>query len=97
MIKYYCEIIQCFYNETHTEEEVEALATKIRGLYDADLIANQDEESYLESVKVDILSMAGNGMSIRACSITWLIFSICFLDAISGTTPPYTVWSAICE
>ncbi|MCI9200667.1 MAG: hypothetical protein HFI03_09680 [Lachnospiraceae bacterium] len=66
VIKYYCEIIQCFYNETHTEEEVEALATKIRGLYDADLIANQDEESYLESVKVDILSMAGNGMTVSS-------------------------------
>jgi len=29
--------------------------------------------------------------------MTWITFSICFLDAISGTTPPYTVCSAIWE
>ena len=27
----------------------------------------------------------------KASLITWFIFSICFLDAISGTTPPYSL------
>ena len=49
VMKYYCDITQCFYNETHTEEEVEALALKIRELYDTELIENQEEEHYLES------------------------------------------------
>ena len=35
--------------------------------------------------------------SFKASRITWLIFSICFLDAISGTTPPDRVWRAIWE
>lgn len=66
VMKYYCDITQCFYNETHTEEEVEALALKIRELYDTELIENQEEEHYLESIKVDILSMAGNGMTVSS-------------------------------
>ena len=33
--------------------------------------------------------------SVNAFLITGLIFSICFLDAISGTTPPYSVCIAI--
>ncbi len=66
VVKYYCEITQCFYNESHTEEEVEALAMKIRELYDAELVESQEKEKYLESVKVDILSMAGNGMTVSS-------------------------------
>lgn len=66
VVKYYCEITQCFYNETHTEAEVEALAAQIRKLYDEELVANQTEEGYLENVKIDILSMAGNGMTVSS-------------------------------
>ncbi len=66
VVKYYCEITQCFYNESHTEEEVEALAMKIRELYDEELVSGQEKEKYLESIKVDILSMAGNGMTVSS-------------------------------
>lgn len=66
VVKYYCEITQCFYNETHTEEEIEALAAQIRRLYDEELIANQTEERYLEDLKIDIISMSGNEMTISS-------------------------------
>ena len=33
--------------------------------------------------------------SFNASSMTWLIFSMCFLEAISGTTPPYNLCSSI--
>lgn len=64
VVKYYCDITQCFYNETHSEEEVEALATQIRKLYDEELVGNQTEEEYLQQVKLEVLSMASNGITI---------------------------------
>ncbi|HBA70530.1 MAG TPA: hypothetical protein DCZ40_14425 [Lachnospiraceae bacterium] len=66
VVKYYCEITQCFYNETHTEEETEALAMQIRKLYDDELAANQTEEEYLEELKIEIISMLGNGMTVSS-------------------------------
>lgn len=66
VIKFYCEITQCFYNETHTEAETEALAMQIRKLYDDELAANQTEEEYLENLKIEILTMIANGMTISS-------------------------------
>lgn len=54
VVKYFSEISQCFYNETHTEEELTALGLKIRELYDDELIANQSEENYLASLRYDV-------------------------------------------
>ena len=66
VVKYYCDITQCFYNESHTEAEVEALAMQIRKLYDAELAENQTEEEYLQQVKLEVLSMASNGITITS-------------------------------
>ena len=66
VVKYYCDITQCFYNETHSEEEVEALAAQIRKLYDEELVENQTEEEYLQQVKLEVLSMASNGITISS-------------------------------
>lgn len=54
VVKYFSEITQCFYNEEHTEEELDALGLKIRELYDEELIANQSQENYLASLRYDI-------------------------------------------
>lgn len=54
VVKYFSEITQCFYNEEHTEEELDALGMKIRELYDDELIANQTQENYLASLRYDV-------------------------------------------
>lgn len=54
VLKYYCEITQCFYNETYTDEELHRLASKIRELLDAELVANQTDEDYYASLQFDI-------------------------------------------
>ena len=56
VLKYYSEITKCFYNEEYTEEELEALAMKIQELYDEELIAKQDWDSFLASLKAEIES-----------------------------------------
>ncbi len=63
VMKYYCDITQCFYNEEHTEAEIEELGRQIQKLYDIELVENQTEEVYLENLKVDILSMSENVIS----------------------------------
>lgn len=68
VVKYYCDITQCFYNEIHTEEELKELALQIQLLYDEELIANQTEESYIEKLSSDIASMQSQGLVISSYS-----------------------------
>ena len=54
VVKYYSEITQCFYNEEITDDDIYALGMKARELYDAELVANQTEADYIDSLKFDI-------------------------------------------
>ncbi len=54
VVKYYSEITQCFYNEELTQEDIYALGMKARELYDAELVANQTEADYIDSLTYDI-------------------------------------------
>lgn len=54
VIKFYNEILLCFYNEKYTKEELTALGLQARGLFDDELAANQTQEEYLTALKADI-------------------------------------------
>ena len=54
VVKYYNEILKCFYNEDCTEEEIEALGAQARELYDEELLANNEYDTYLVQLKADI-------------------------------------------
>ncbi|EOS76561.1 MAG: hypothetical protein OSJ60_06685 [Lachnospiraceae bacterium] len=54
VLKCYCQMAQCLYNETYTEEEFKELALKIQTLYDAELVANTTQDQYLQALKWDI-------------------------------------------
>lgn len=54
VIKYYNEIMKCFYSEKPTEEELKELADKAFELYDAELANYQTEEMYMEDLKAEI-------------------------------------------
>lgn len=66
VVKYFSAITECFYNEEHTEEELDALGLKIRELYDDELKANQTEENYLASLRFDIESYKQNNRTISS-------------------------------
>ena len=68
VVKYYCEITQCFYNETNTEEEIRELAVQIQKLYDDDLIANQTQDGYMQNLITDIISMNQQGVVVSSYS-----------------------------
>ena len=61
VIKYYNEIMSCYYSEDPTDEELKKLADKAFELYDAELVAYQSEEMYMEDLKAEIESYAATG------------------------------------
>ncbi len=65
VVKYFSEITQCYYNEEHDEEEIKALGLKMREIYDAELVANQTEEEYLDLLQRDIEEYKANGRTIN--------------------------------
>lgn len=69
VIKYYNEILKCFYNEECTEEEIEALGNKARELYDAELLANNEQEVYLMNLKADIQDYKENNRRITHTAV----------------------------
>lgn len=56
VLKYFFDITKCLYNEKLSEEDVQALALKIKELYDEELIANNPQEEYLTELKSEISS-----------------------------------------
>ncbi len=54
VIKYYNEIVKCFYNEECTDNEIDELGMKARELYDDELLAANETGSYLINLRADI-------------------------------------------
>ena len=50
VVKYYSDIMKCFYNEDCTEEEIEQLGMKARDLYDRELAEHNETETYLNNL-----------------------------------------------
>ncbi len=69
VVKYFCEITECFYNEEYTDEQFQELAFQIQGLYDEELIANQTQDSYLQNLISDVAAMKQNDVSISTYSL----------------------------
>ena len=54
VVKFYNRILQCYYNEEHTEEQLEQLTEQARALMDKELQEKNPEKEYLAAVKLDI-------------------------------------------
>ena len=60
VVKYYNEIMNCYYSESPTDEEVRKLADKAMELYDAELVNYQDEELYINDLKAEMATFAAS-------------------------------------
>lgn len=69
VIKYYNEILKCYYNENCTEEEIEALGNRARELYDEELLSINEPDVYLVNLKEDIQEFRDNKRSITSISL----------------------------
>ncbi|MGL5259778.1 MAG: DUF6715 family protein [Lachnospiraceae bacterium] len=70
VMRLYCEITKCFYNETYTEEELQGLAFKAKELYDNELAEVKDDNTYLNDLKVEIEGFKKNGWTISNYSLS---------------------------
>lgn len=69
LLKYYNEIQRCFYNENCTDSEIEALVTRARELYDADLLANNEFSAHVALLKAEIKDYKDHKRVISAVSV----------------------------
>ena len=69
VLRYYNEVIMCFYNEECTEQEIEDLGNKARQLYDEELLANNEPEAYLVRLKQEIEDGKEADMRITSASV----------------------------
>ena len=58
VIKYYNEIMNCYYSENPTEEELQKLADKAMELYDGELADYQEEDLYIADLKAEVARLA---------------------------------------
>lgn len=68
VLKYYCDILQCLYNEPHSDEELEKLAMQIQLLYDEEFVANHPEDVYLLNLAGEIAELNKHDMKISSYS-----------------------------
>lgn len=54
VVRYFCDITMCFYNEEYSEDELLQMAEKIQGIYDEELKENKTQEQYLKDLKSEI-------------------------------------------
>ena len=68
VLKYYSDITQCFYADGYTDDELIQLADRALLLYDKELVANQDYDTYIEDLKGEIESFKTKDWSISSYS-----------------------------
>lgn len=53
-VKFYTEVVECFYNESPTDDQIEQLGNKARELFDDELLENNSEDDYFGDLKTEI-------------------------------------------
>ncbi len=69
LLKYYNEIQKCLYNENCSDSQIEELTVKARELYDAELLANNELEVHIASLKAEIKDYKDHKRVISAVSV----------------------------
>lgn len=69
VIRYYNDIIKCFYNEECTPEQLQELAQKARDLYDEELLANNEWDTYIFNLEAEIQDFKNNRRKISNISL----------------------------
>lgn len=70
VVKFYSSIMQCLYNETYSDEELEGMAKQMQKMYDDELNANNPFDKYVEDLKFDIESMKDKEYTISSYTLS---------------------------
>ena len=68
VIKYYNDLMKCFYNEECTAEELQDLGRKSLQLFDEELQENNDEDTYLIRLQGEVQNYKDNKRKITSVS-----------------------------
>lgn len=69
VIKYYNQILKCFYNEECTDAELEELGNKARELYDEELLSANELGTYMMRLKQEVADYKAAGKIISSASV----------------------------
>jgi len=69
VMKYYNDVMRCFYSEKCTDEEIEELGNKVRDLYDDELLEANEPEAYMERLENDIGEFKEKKRTITSFSV----------------------------
>lgn len=69
VVKFYSQILVCFYNENASEEEIRNLGNQARALFDEQLLENNPEEQYFEDLNQEIEEYKKNNCTIVNYSV----------------------------
>lgn len=64
VVKYFLETTKCMHNEELSDQDAIALAEKIQGIYDDELIGNKPQEEYLKDLKSEITAFQDSDCAI---------------------------------
>lgn len=70
VVKLYSEITRCFYAEDYSEDDLISMARMSRKLFDDELVANQDEDSYIRALKGEIATYRQQNRVITSYSLS---------------------------
>lgn len=70
VVKFYSSIMQCLYNESYSDEELESMAKQMRKMYDDELLANNPFDKYIENLKFDIQYMKDKSYTISSYTLS---------------------------
>ena len=69
VLKLYCRITKCLYNDDLTDEQIRKLVIQVRDLYDAELLANNDEDEQISFIKSEVAEYRKDKKTIYAYTI----------------------------
>lgn len=69
VMKYYNEIMKCFYNEECTDQEIDDLGQKARELYDEELLEANELGTYMIRLRAEIQSYKDNSRRLTSSSV----------------------------
>ena len=69
VMKLYCRITKCMYNDEITDDQLEQLAIKLRLLFDDELLKNNEKEAFLKNLSADVLTYHENEERISSYEV----------------------------
>ncbi len=69
VVKFYNKIVDCYYKDQYTDDELDALADQALKLFDDELVQNNPKDTYKSSVIADVLNYEDQGKTISQINV----------------------------